>query len=46
VIPEEGEKVLKLVQLARERNISYKPSQEATMALNDYCSRKEIKVNL
>ena len=28
-IPEEGEKVLKLVEIAKERNIDYKPSSES-----------------
>ena len=43
IIPEEGEKVLKLVQLSRERNIDYHPSQESKIQLADYCERKGIE---
>lgn len=39
-IPEEGEKIKRLVELAKERNIDYKPSVEASHALNEYCERK------
>ncbi len=41
-IPEEGEKVLRLVEIAKERNIDYKPSPEAIHQLNDYCDRKGL----
>ena len=41
-IPEEGEKILKLVGIAKERNIDYKPSGEAMIALSSYCDRKGI----
>ncbi|CDW76626.1 UNKNOWN [Stylonychia lemnae] len=39
-IPEEGEKIKRLVELAKERNIDYKPSMEAQQCLNDYIDRK------
>jgi hypothetical protein len=42
-IPEEGEKIKKLVEIAQERNIDYKPSNEALVALRDYCDRKGIE---
>jgi hypothetical protein len=42
-IPEEGEKIKKLVEIAQERNIDYKPSNEALVALRDYCERKGIE---
>jgi hypothetical protein len=38
-IPEEGEKIKKLVEIAQERNFDYKPSNEALVALRDYCDR-------
>ena len=41
-IPEEGEKIKRLVEIAQERNIDYKPSVEAYTALNEYCDRKGI----
>ena len=41
-IPSEGEVIKRLVELARERSISYIPSHEATVALNDYCTMKGI----
>lgn len=41
-IPEEGEKIQKLVEVAKERNISYTPSPEARHALNSYLDRKGI----
>lgn len=41
-IPEEGEKVKRLVEIAQERNIDYKPSPESMIALNDFCQRKGI----
>ena len=42
-IAEEGEKIKKLVEIAQERNIDYKPSNEALEALRDYCDRKGIE---
>ena len=42
-IPEEGEKIKKLVEIAQERNFDYKPSNEALVALRDYCDRKGIE---
>lgn len=41
-IPEEGEKIKRLVELARERNIDYKPSAEASQNLMDYVDRKGL----
>ncbi len=41
-IPEEGEKIKRLIEIAKERNIDYKPSAESMIALNDYCDRKGI----
>lgn len=41
-VPEEGEVIKRLVELANERNISYTPSHDNLIALNDYCRRKEI----
>ena len=42
-IPEEGEKIKRLIEIARERNIDYKPSAEAVAALRDYCDRKGLE---
>lgn len=42
-IPEEGEKVKRLIEIARERNIDYKPSAESIAALRDYCDRKGLE---
>ena len=42
-IPEEGEKVKRLIDIARERNIDYKPSAESMAALRDYCDRKGME---
>ena len=42
-IPELGEVIKRLVELAQERNINYIPSHESTAALNDYCGRKGVK---
>lgn len=39
---EEGEKVKRIVELAKERNIDFKPSAEARQHLADYCDRKGI----
>ena len=33
-----------MIELAKERNIAYTPSNESAMALNDYCERKGIPV--
>jgi hypothetical protein len=43
-IPEEGEVIKRLMELAKERNIAYEPSHEAKCSLNDYCVRKGINV--
>ena len=42
-IPEEGEKVKRLIEIARERNIDYKPSNESIASLRDYCDRKGLE---
>jgi hypothetical protein len=42
-IAEEGEKIKKLVEIAQDKNIDYKPSNEALVALRDYCDRKGIE---
>lgn len=42
-LPEEGEKIKRLVEIALERNIDYKPSSEAYMELNLYCDRKGLE---
>ena len=39
---EQGEVILKLVTLAKERNISYVPSQESSTVLFAWCLRKNI----
>lgn len=39
---DEGEVILRLVNLAKEKNIDYLPSQTATQALHAYCLRKGI----
>ena len=41
-IPEEGEKIKRLVEIAKERNIPYKPSAEAYSSLIDYIDRKGL----
>jgi hypothetical protein len=43
-IPEEGQVIKRLVELAQERNLNYIPSHEASVSLNDYCTRKGIPV--
>lgn len=45
-IPEEGEKIKRLVELAKERNIDYKPSAEAMASLSSYIDRKGIPTPL
>jgi hypothetical protein len=42
-IPEEGEKIKRLIEIAKERNIDYKPSSEALASLKDYCDRKGLE---
>jgi vacuolar protein sorting-associated protein IST1 len=42
-IPEDGEKIKRLVEIAQERNIDYKPSSEAMASLRDYCDRKGLE---
>ena len=42
-IPEEGEKIKRMVEIAQERNIDYKPSPESMIQLNDYIDRKGLK---
>lgn len=41
-IPEDGEKIKRLVEIAKERNIDYKPTPESMRNLSDYCDRKGI----
>lgn len=43
-VPEEGLVIKRLVELAKERNISYNPSHDSLICLNDYCNRKGIPV--
>jgi hypothetical protein len=43
-VPEDGEIIKRLIELAQERNISYVPSHESKVALDDYCTRKNIPV--
>jgi len=40
--PEDGEIGLRMVNLAKERNISYSPSMELVSEIQAYCSRKMI----
>mmetsp|Transcript_19240 Transcript_19240/g.29500 ORF Transcript_19240/g.29500 Transcript_19240/m.29500 type:complete len:128 (-) Transcript_19240:321-704(-) len=40
--PEDGEIVLRMIQLAKERNIDYQPSYDMKLALNSYLDRKGI----
>ena len=40
--PEDGEVVLRMCNLAKERNIEYVPSHESSQALGAYCLRKGI----
>jgi hypothetical protein len=39
---DEGEVILRLVNLAKEKNVDYIPSQTAAQALHAYCLRKGI----
>ena len=41
-IPEEGQKIKRLVEIAQERNINYIPSPESKQALNSYLERKAL----
>jgi hypothetical protein len=41
-IPEQGEVIKRLVEIAKEKGIDYKPSVEAYTELNSYCDRKGI----
>jgi hypothetical protein len=41
-LPEEGEKIKRLVEIAKERNIEYRPSAEAYHAMMDYIDRKGV----
>lgn len=41
-VPEDGEVVYRMMQLAKERNISYEPSYDMRMALNAYRDRKGL----
>jgi tRNA isopentenyl-2-thiomethyl-A-37 hydroxylase MiaE len=41
-IPEEGQKIKRLIEIAQERNINYIPSPESRLALNSYLDRKAI----
>ncbi len=43
-VPEKGEVVMRLIDLARERNINFQPGGESRAELADYCLRKEIPV--
>lgn len=40
--PEDGEVVLRMVNLAKERNIDYTPSHESAISMHAYCVRKGI----
>jgi hypothetical protein len=40
--PEQGEVILKLCLLAKERNINYTPTQDSQAQLLGYCTRKGI----
>jgi len=42
--PEEGEVGLRMYNLAQERNINYKPSNEVMVEIKAYCQRKCIPV--
>lgn len=41
-IPEQGEVIKRLVEIAKEKGIDYKPSMEAYTELNSYCDRKGV----
>ena len=40
--PEEGEVIMRLIELAKERNIEWHPSHDSQIALDAYCLRKNI----
>lgn len=40
--PDDGEVVLRLVNLAKERNLQYTPTHESLQCLSAYCMRKNI----
>ena len=42
-IPDAGHVIYRMVQLAKERNIDYKPSQESYHSLMEYCDKKGLK---
>jgi len=39
---DEGQVILRLVQLAKEKNVEYIPSQQSAQAMHAYCLRKGI----
>lgn len=40
--PEDGEVILRLCNLAKERNINFQPTHESAQAMHGYCIRKNI----
>lgn len=42
--PEDGEVGLRLVNLAKEKNVNYTPSMEMIGAIHSYCQRKMLPV--
>ena len=42
-IPEEGEKISRLLEIAKEKNVDYQPSEESIMAYNMWIERKGFK---
>jgi len=44
-VPEAGEVILRLIELAKERNIDFHPGAESRAQLADYCLRKDIPVS-
>ena len=45
-ILEEGEKIKKLAEIAQDKKIYYKPSNEALVEVRDYCDRIGIENHL
>lgn len=41
-VPEDGEVVYRMRQLAKERNVAYEPSYDMRTALNNYLDRKGL----
>ena len=41
-VPKEGEKIKRLVEIAQERNIQYRPSIEGCTELNSYCEEMGV----